>query len=95
MAQDIQGAGSSAAAPLYQLWADAFGKAKGSKIAYQASGSSSGIRQIKEAKLISVRAMLHCPLPNSNVMPCCSFRLRFPVWPLSIICPVSNLRNCV
>jgi phosphate transport system substrate-binding protein len=32
---------------LYQLWADAFGKAKGSKIAYQASGSSSGIRQIK------------------------------------------------
>lgn len=50
IAQDIQGAGSSAAAPLYQLWADAFGKAKGSKIAYQASGSSSGIRQIKEAK---------------------------------------------
>ncbi|MFZ6742270.1 phosphate ABC transporter substrate-binding protein PstS [Undibacterium sp. JH2W] len=45
---DIQGSGSSAAAPLYQKWADAYSKNGGPTIAYQASGSSAGIKKIKE-----------------------------------------------
>ncbi|MFZ6870718.1 phosphate ABC transporter substrate-binding protein PstS [Undibacterium sp. Di27W] len=45
---DVQGSGSSAAAPLYQKWADAYSKNGGPTIAYQASGSSAGIKKIKE-----------------------------------------------
>ena len=45
---DIQGAGSSAAAPLYQKWADAYSKTTGLNISYQAAGSSAGIKKIKE-----------------------------------------------
>ncbi|BBB61392.1 phosphate-binding protein PstS [Undibacterium sp. KW1] len=45
---DIQGSGSSAAAPLYQKWADAYSKNAGITVTYQASGSSAGIKKIKE-----------------------------------------------
>lgn len=45
---EIQGSGSSAAAPLYQKWADAYSKNGGTTITYQASGSSAGIKKIKE-----------------------------------------------
>lgn len=44
----VQGAGSSAAAPLYQKWADAYSKTGGPVISYQATGSSAGIKKIKE-----------------------------------------------
>ena len=47
-ATDIKGAGSSAAAPLYQKWADAYAKKGTATIDYQASGSSAGIKKIKE-----------------------------------------------
>lgn len=49
-AQEAHGTGSSAAAPLYQIWANAYAKAKGGKIEYQATGSSTGIKKIKEAQ---------------------------------------------
>lgn len=45
---DVQGEGSSAAAPLYQKWADAYVKNGGPVIHYQATGSSAGIKKIKE-----------------------------------------------
>lgn len=48
MAAGISGAGSSAAAPLYQKWASAFSEKTAVTIAYQAAGSSAGIKQIKE-----------------------------------------------
>lgn len=45
---DITGAGSSAAKPLYNLWADEYAKSGNPKLAYQPVGSSAGIKQIKD-----------------------------------------------
>ncbi len=45
---DITGAGSSAAKPLYNLWAEEYAKAGNPKLNYQPVGSSAGIKQIKE-----------------------------------------------
>lgn len=47
-AQEINGAGSSAAAPLYLKWQEAYAKKTNIKIAYQSVGSSAGIRKITE-----------------------------------------------
>lgn len=41
------GAGSSAAAPLYNKWAEAYNKKTGLTLEYQPAGSSAGIKQIK------------------------------------------------
>ncbi|MES2070575.1 MAG: phosphate ABC transporter substrate-binding protein PstS [Pseudomonadota bacterium] len=46
-AATISGAGSSAAAPLYNKWAEAYNKKTGATLEYQAVGSSAGIKQIK------------------------------------------------
>ncbi|HTD02686.1 phosphate ABC transporter substrate-binding protein PstS [Undibacterium sp.] len=46
-AATVTGAGSSAAAPLYEKWAAAYGKKTGLSLDYQAAGSAAGIRQIK------------------------------------------------
>ncbi|HEX7640855.1 MAG TPA: phosphate ABC transporter substrate-binding protein PstS [Burkholderiaceae bacterium] len=45
---DITGAGSSAAKPLYNLWAEEYAKSGNPKLDYQPVGSSAGIKQIKE-----------------------------------------------
>ena len=45
---EIQGAGSSAAAPLYKKWADAYAKTISNSVDYQAIGSSAGLKKIKE-----------------------------------------------
>lgn len=45
---DITGAGSSAAKPLYTLWAEEYAKTGNPKLNYQPVGSSAGIKQIKE-----------------------------------------------
>ncbi len=47
-AQDLTGAGSSFAAPIYNKWADAYAKKTGVKINYASVGSGAGIRQISE-----------------------------------------------
>ncbi len=47
-AQDLTGAGSSFAAPIYNKWADAYAKKTGVRINYQSVGSGAGIRQISE-----------------------------------------------
>lgn len=44
----IQGAGSSAAKPLYEKWAEAYQQNSGVDIGYQPVGSSAGIKKIKE-----------------------------------------------
>ena len=44
---DINGAGSSAAQPLYVKLADVYGKSQNLKLNYQANGSSEGIKQVK------------------------------------------------
>jgi phosphate transport system substrate-binding protein len=46
MAADITGAGATFPAPIYSKWADAYQKATGNKINYQAIGSGGGIKQI-------------------------------------------------
>lgn len=45
-AADITGAGATFPAPVYAKWADAYQKATGNKINYQAIGSGGGIKQI-------------------------------------------------
>jgi phosphate transport system substrate-binding protein len=45
-AQQITGAGSTFAAPIYDKWAEAAGSATGIKLNYQAIGSGAGINQI-------------------------------------------------
>ncbi|MFC5523539.1 phosphate ABC transporter substrate-binding protein PstS [Polaromonas jejuensis] len=46
-AQTITGSGSSAAAPIYQRWAQAYQKATGVGLAYEPIGSSAGLKQIR------------------------------------------------
>ncbi|MES2300179.1 MAG: phosphate ABC transporter substrate-binding protein PstS [Pseudomonadota bacterium] len=50
-APEFSGAGSSAAQPLYAKWAEAYAKSSGSKLNYQAVGSSGGIARIKERSI--------------------------------------------
>lgn len=44
----ISGAGSSAAAPIYRSWAEEYGKAKGVALSYEPSGSSAGLKRMRE-----------------------------------------------
>jgi len=46
-ADEVTGAGSSFAAPIYSKWAEAYAKTTGNKINYQSVGSGAGIKQIK------------------------------------------------
>lgn len=45
-ANGLTGAGSSAAAPIYRSWGQAYEKATGQKLSYEAVGSSAGVRKI-------------------------------------------------
>ncbi|EDZ99888.1 phosphate ABC transporter, periplasmic phosphate-binding protein [Burkholderia sp. H160] len=45
-AADIRGAGSTFAAPLYTRWATDYQRSGGSKVIYQGTGSSDGLRQV-------------------------------------------------
>lgn len=54
-AESIQGAGSSAAAPIYQSWARAYQKATGASLAFEAVGSSAGLAKLR-AKAVSFGA---------------------------------------
>ncbi|MEO8923561.1 MAG: phosphate ABC transporter substrate-binding protein PstS [Caldimonas sp.] len=46
-AQDMTGAGSSFAAPIYSKWADSYNKATGARLNYQSIGSGAGLQQIR------------------------------------------------
>jgi len=45
-AQDITGAGATFPAPIYAKWAEAYNKATGARLNYQAIGSGGGVKQI-------------------------------------------------
>src|ERR1700744_214142 len=45
-ADEVTGAGSSFAAPIYAKWAELYNKATSNKINYQSVGSGAGIKQI-------------------------------------------------
>ncbi|MFO1382088.1 MAG: substrate-binding domain-containing protein [Moraxella osloensis] len=51
------GAGATFPQPVYSKWAGAYQKATGNQINYQGIGSSGGIKQIKQKRLISVPLM--------------------------------------
>ena len=46
-AQPVTGAGSSAAAPIYHSWAQAYAQATGTAVEYEAVGSSQGLERIR------------------------------------------------
>jgi phosphate transport system substrate-binding protein len=46
-AETISGAGSSAAAPIYRIWAREYQKVTGNVLAYEAVGSSAGLKKIR------------------------------------------------
>jgi phosphate transport system substrate-binding protein len=46
----LNGAGSSAAAPIYRIWAREYQKATGTALAYDAIGSSAGLKKIKSGE---------------------------------------------
>jgi phosphate transport system substrate-binding protein len=48
-AQSIKGAGSSAAAPIYQSWAAEYQRAGNANVAYESIGSSAGLKKIRES----------------------------------------------
>jgi phosphate transport system substrate-binding protein len=48
-AQSIKGAGSSAAAPIYQSWAAEYQRAGNGNVAYESIGSSAGLKKIRES----------------------------------------------
>jgi phosphate transport system substrate-binding protein len=47
LADDVTGAGSSFAAPIYSKWAEAYNKVSGVRLNYQSIGSGAGIKQIR------------------------------------------------
>ncbi|WP_019449208.1 phosphate ABC transporter substrate-binding protein PstS [Cupriavidus sp. BIS7] len=48
---EIQGAGSTAAAPVYQVWSTGYAAATGTRLTYAAVGSGEGIRRIRDSKV--------------------------------------------
>jgi phosphate transport system substrate-binding protein len=48
--QQFSGAGSSAAAPIYQTWAAEYQKKTGISLTYESIGSSAGLKKIREGK---------------------------------------------
>ncbi len=51
VAADIQGAGSTAAAPVYRVWSTGYAAATGTRLNYAAVGSGEGIRRIREGQV--------------------------------------------
>jgi len=64
-AAEISGAGSTAAAPLYTKWQDAYAKKTGIKSSYQAIGSSGGIKKISEGAVDFGAS--DAPMPESEL----------------------------
>lgn len=82
------GAGSSAAAPLYNKWAEAYSKKTGLTLDYEAAGSSAGIKQIKARTVdfgASDVAMTVTDLAHEKL-------IQFPS-AISGVVPVINLPN--
>ncbi|MET3108841.1 phosphate transport system substrate-binding protein [Oxalobacteraceae bacterium GrIS 2.11] len=85
-AESVSGAGSSAAMPLYHSWAGAYVQKTGVAVAYDAVGSSAGIKKIKEKSVdfgASDVAMSNEDLQKSQM-------IQFPS-AISGIVPIVNL----
>ena len=87
-AQDVTGAGASFPAPVYAKWADAYNKATGARINYQAVGSGAGIRQIK-AKTVDFGAS-DAPLTDEQLAA--DGLIQFPMV-IGGVVPVVNIKG--
>ena len=85
-AADITGAGATFPAPVYSKWADAYQKATGTKVNYQAIGSGGGIKQIT-AKTVDFGAS-DMPLKDADLSK--DNLLQFPTV-IGGVVPVINL----
>lgn len=85
-AADITGAGATFPAPVYSKWADAYQKATGTKVNYQAIGSGGGIKQIT-AKTVDFGAS-DMPLKDADLNK--DGLLQFPTV-IGGVVPVINL----
>ncbi len=85
-AAELTGAGSSFAAPIYSKWADAYQKATGNKINYQAIGSSGGLKQVR-AKTVDFGAS-DMPLTDAELQK--DGLVQFPTVMGGVV-PVMNL----
>ncbi|HKB55458.1 MAG TPA: phosphate ABC transporter substrate-binding protein PstS [Ramlibacter sp.] len=87
-AQDVTGAGSSFAAPLYAKWAAEYNKLTGVKINYQSVGSGAGMKQV-EAKTVDFGAS-DMPLQDDELEK--KGELQFPTAMGGVI-PVVNIKG--
>jgi phosphate transport system substrate-binding protein len=85
-ADEVTGAGSSFAAPIYAKWADLYNKATGNKINYQSVGSGAGIKQIT-AKTVDFGAS---DMPLSDEQLASSGLFQFPTCVGGVV-PVVNI----
>lgn len=88
LAQDMTGAGSSFAAPIYSKWADAYNKVTGARLNYQSIGSGAGLQQIR-AKTVDFGAS-DMPLTDAELAK--DGLIQFPTV-IGAVVPVVNIKG--
>ncbi|MDE2503504.1 MAG: phosphate ABC transporter substrate-binding protein PstS, partial [Burkholderiales bacterium] len=87
-AQDVTGAGSSFAAPIYSKWAEAYNKASGVRLNYQSIGSGAGLKQIR-SKTVDFGAS-DMPLTDAELAK--DGMIQFPTV-IGAVVPVVNIKG--
>jgi phosphate transport system substrate-binding protein len=87
-AQDMTGAGSSFAAPIYSKWADSYNKVTGARLNYQSIGSGAGLQQIR-AKTVDFGAS-DMPLTDEQLAK--DHLVQFPTV-IGAVVPVVNIKG--
>ena len=87
-AQEVTGAGSTFAAPLFAKWAADYNKATGVKINYQSIGSGAGIKQI-DSKTVDFGAS---DMPQTDEELARKGQMQFPVM-IGGVVPVVNVKG--
>jgi phosphate transport system substrate-binding protein len=87
-AQEVTGAGSTFAAPLFAKWAADYNKATGVKMNYQSIGSGAGIKQI-DSKTVDFGAS---DMPQSDEELARKGQMQFPVM-IGGVVPVVNVKG--
>ena len=87
-AQDVTGAGSSFAAPIYSKWADAYNKVSGARLNYQSIGSGAGLKQIR-SKTVDFGAS---DMPLSDQELAKDGMIQFPTV-IGAVVPVVNIKG--
>ncbi|MDE1948360.1 MAG: phosphate ABC transporter substrate-binding protein PstS [Burkholderiales bacterium] len=88
LAQDVTGAGSSFAAPIYSKWAEAYNKATGVRLNYQSIGSGAGLKQVR-SKTVDFGAS-DMPLTDEELAK--DGMIQFPTV-IGAVVPVVNIKG--